>query len=327
MIARLGAAVVLVLILEACAHTGPGALPAGVATDRDVRGAYRAALCARDGDACARILRAYDGETPSVRPPAAAASRYRLLFVPGFLASCFPGIHSFTDVVEAARAAGFAADVLAVGGRNDVASNALLIADQVERMTMNDTRRLILVGHSKGADEILQMLVARPDLAARVDALLTVAGALQGSPLADDLHALYGISAGVMPFEGCDRGQGDPIADLQPAVRTAWWKAHGGSLRTPIYSIVTLPDLSRLSLSLLAPYAWLSSYSPDNDGMLRVQDQVVPSSRLLGIVNADHLSVAIPHPGILYLLVFSPVMFPRPQVYLAAIDVIASERP
>jgi hypothetical protein len=54
-----------------------------------------------------------------------------------------------------------------------------------------------------------------------------------------------------------------------------------------------------------------------------VQDQVVPSSRLLGIVNADHLSVAIPHPGLLYVLVFNPVPFPRPQVYMAAIDVIA----
>jgi len=58
-----------------------------------------------------------------------------------------------------------------------------------------------------------------------------------------------------------------------------------------------------------------------------VQDQVVPSSRLLGVVNADHLTVAIPHPGVLYLLVFSPVAFPRPQVYMAAIDVIAAQRP
>ena len=61
--------------------------------------------------------------------------------------------------------------------------------------------------------------------------------------------------------------------------------------------------------------------------MLRTRDQVVRSTRLLGVVNADHLSVAIPHPGVLYSLVFNPTPFPRPDVMLAAIDVIASHPP
>jgi len=321
-------AVPLAIFLQACANTAPGPLPPGVATDHDMRGIYRAALCAPDrlaGDACARVLRTYDGEVAAPRPPPAAAEKYRLMFVPGFLASCFRGVHSFADVVVEARKAGFTADVLGVGGRNDIASNEKLIAEQVARMTDGDPRRIILIGHSKGANELLAVLAARPDIASRVDALLTVAGALNGSPLADDLHGLYGMTAAIMPFEGCDRGQGDPVADLTSAAREAWWAAHGNAVSTPIYSLVTLPDLSRLSLSLFAPYALLSSYTPDNDSMLRVQDQVVRSSHLLGIVNADHLSVAIPHPGLLYLLVWSPVPFPRPQVYLAAIDVIAAQ--
>jgi hypothetical protein len=96
-------------------------------------------------------------------------------------------------------------------------------------------------------------------------------------------------------------------------------------LKTPVYALVALPDWSRLSPSLVGFYARLSYYTADNDSMLRVQDQVVPSSRLLGVVNANHLSVAIPHPGLLYLLVWSPVPFPRPEVYMAAIDVIAAQ--
>jgi hypothetical protein len=318
----------LLLLLQACANTGPGALPAGVATDHDVRGVYRAALCTPDrlaGDACTHVLRTYDGEIPAARPPAASPAKYRLMFVPGFLASCFGGVHSFADVIVEARRLGFAADVLGVGGRNDIASNAKLIAEQIERMTAGDARRIILVGHSKGADELLEVLVARPDIASRVDALLTVGGALNGSPLADDLYGLYGMTVALMPFEGCDRGHGDPVADLKPAAREAWWAANGDAVKTPIYSLVTLPDLSRLSLALIGPYARLSAYTPDNDSMLRMQDQVVRSSRLLGVVNANHLSVAIPHPGLLYLLVWSPVPFPRPDVYMAAIDVIAAQ--
>ena len=330
MTARLALSLALVVLLQACASTGPGPMPAGIATDRDLRGAYRAALCSRDGmtqDDCARVLRTYDGEVATPRPPTAQASKYRLLFVPGFLASCFQGIHSFDDVVRTAREAGFAADVLGVGGRNDIATNAVMIGDQIERMTAIDSRRLILIGHSRGADELLHVLATRPDLASRVDALLTVAGALQGSPLADDLHGLYGLTLAVMPFDGCDKGQGDPVGDLRPATRAAWWARYGADVKTPVYSLVTLPDFSRLGFSLLWPYARLSTYTPDNDGMLRVQDQVTPSSRLLGVVNADHLSVAIPHPGLMYLLVFNPASFPRPDVLLAAIDVIASQSP
>jgi hypothetical protein len=273
------------------------------------------------------VLRTYDGEAASARPPPASPARHRLLFVPGFLASCFAGVHSFADVVEEARAAGFTADVLGVGGRDDVAANAKLIAQQVERMLTGDTRRIIVIGHSKGANELLQVLVDRPDIAARVDGVLTVAGALQGSPLATHLRGLYDATLAIMPLSGCDLGQGDPVGDLTLESRAAWWRMNGNAVTTPIYSLVTLPDLSRLSFSLFWTHARLSFYTPDNDAMLRMQDQVVPSSRLLAIVNADHLAVAIPHPGLLYLLVFSPVPFPRPQVYMAAIDVIAAQRP
>jgi hypothetical protein len=323
-------AAAVAVLLQACAHTGPGPLPPGTAVDRDLRGPFRAALCSPErlpADECARVLRTYDGEAPAPRPPSASPATHRLVFVPGFLASCFAGIYSFADVVDEARAAGFTADVLGVGGRNDVASNAKLIAGQLERIAASDTRRLILIGHSKGANELLQVLVDRPDIAARVDGILTVAGALQGSPLASELQGLYGVTLAIIPLSGCDPGVGDPVGDLTLEARAAWWRTNGHAVTTPIYSLVTLPDISRLSFSLFWTYARLSSSTSDNDGMLRVQDQVVPSSRLLGIVNADHLTVAIPHPGLLYLLVFSPVPFPRPHVYMAAIDVIAAQRP
>ncbi|HTP98385.1 MAG TPA: hypothetical protein VMN56_03605 [Casimicrobiaceae bacterium] len=313
----------------ACGQAVTDPLPVGLTSDHDLRGVYRAALCGRpDMPAadCETALRTYAGEVPAPRPPAAPAARYRLVFVPGFMASCFPGIHTFGDAADAARSVGYAVDVVDVGGRNGIAANARFLAEHLER-TPADGRRIILVAHSKGADDSLQMLATRPDLAARVDALLTVSGALQGSPLADDLHFVYGVTFGVLPFESCDRGEGDAVADLQPQARRLWWQRMGSSLRTPIYSIVSLPDFDRLSPSLVLPYLTLSRVAPDNDGMLPVHSQVVPSARLLGVVNADHLKVAIPHPGVMWLLAFSPAYFPRPQVVLAAVDVIAAQQP
>ena len=44
------------------------------------------------------------------------------------------------------------------------------------------------------------------------------------------------------------------------------------------------------------------------------------------VVNADHLSVAIPFPGGLpWTFTMTATPFPRPQVVLAAIDVIAED--
>lgn len=93
-----------------------------------------------------------------------------------------------------------------------------------------------------------------------------------------------------------------------------------------MYALVSVPDAERLSPALLAPHAYLATHSPWNDGMLLAQDQVATPGRLLGIVNADHLAVAIPFPGGLpWTFTMTAVPFPRPQVVLAAIDVIAAD--
>lgn len=310
--------------------TDTPALPAGLAVAHDLRGAYRATLCARDDIAaseCERVLYRFGGEVPMKRAVAADPSRFRLLFVPGFLASCFPHIHSFADVAAAAEQRGFAAEVLAVGGRNNVTANARLIARHVERLP-DDGRRIIFIGHSKGAVDALEAIATRPELAARVAAVLTVGGALQGSAVADRLYGIYHSTLALIPFPTCERGEGDPVEDMQPASRERWWTKYGAQLTVPIYSIVGVPQLDRVSPTLLPSFAGLSSVSRYNDGMVLARDQVTPAGRLLGIVNADHLTVAIPYPdSVAAALLFSAIPVPRPQIFLAAIDVIAAEIP
>lgn len=302
-------------------------LPDGLAVARDLRAPYRAAFCARSQDgttACDGSLRTFAGEGTAPRPKPARAGGYRLLFVPGFLATCFPGIHSFADMIEAARGEGFLTDTLAIGGRNGVAANARLLAGQVDRLPVEE-RRFVFVTHSKGAADVLALLAARPDIAARTQAVLTFAGALNGSPLADDLRGLYAVTLAMFPFSGCDRGEGDPVGDLTAASRAAFWA--GDALRThvPIYSIVAMPHLAGLSPAVLLTYLRLAHVGGSNDGMLLVRDQLVPGAALLGIVDADHLRVAIPFPGPAYVALFNAQPLPRGALLLAAIDVIASE--
>ncbi len=303
-------------------------LPEELAQAQDLRGAYRSALCLRDDmrtEDCATVLHRFAGERPAPRPPPANPAGYRLLFVPGFLASCFPSVETFADVVAAARAQGFDARALAAEGRNGVDANARMLAKQLKHLPADD-RSIVLVGHSKGAVDALALIVARPELTRSVVAVLAVGGALQGSPLADRLHGLYRATLGAFPFPDCVPGDGDAVADLSPQLRRDWWAQHGAEVKVPVYSLVSVPDAERLSASLLLPYAGLARDSRYNDGMVLARDQIVTPGRLLGVVNADHLAVAIPFPGGLpWALTMTAVPFPRPQAVLAAIDVIAAE--
>ena len=277
------------------------------------------------GTRAQQTLYRFAGEVPAVAPPPALAARYRLLFVPGFLASCFTSIHTFADAIAAAREAGFAVDELRAGGRDSVAANARGLADQIARLPP-DGRRLIVIAHSKGAADALEMIVQRPGLAARIDAVVGVAGAFGGSPLADSLALAYRATFGAFPFSSCAEGEGDPMADLEPARRRAWWNAHGQAIRVPVYALVSVPTPDRLSAMLLLPQALLAAHSRYNDGMLLAADQLAPNGRLLGVVNADHVSAAIPYPpGLPWVLWFTTAPFPRADVVLAAIDVVAAQ--
>jgi len=94
----------------------------------------------------------------------------------------------------------------------------------------------------------------------------------------------------------------------------------------PIYSLAAVPGMSRVAPTLYTAFLALSHLSRYNDGMLLARDMVAPAGALLGVVDADHLSIAIPRPAALpYALWFSPAPFPRAAVILAAIDVIAAD--
>ena len=316
----------------ACANTAAGPLPPGVATDARPARHVIARRCARRTGwrttAARACLRTYDGEIAAPRPPPAIRREYRLCSCRAFSRAAFAAFTPSPTSSSSARKAGFAADVLGVGGRNDIATNAKLIAEQIDAHAADDRVASCSIGHSKGAPSCWRCSPRGPTSRRASSALLTVAGALNGSPLADDLHGLYGMTLGVMPFEGLRPRRGRPGRRPHAAARARVVGARTASrLRTPLYSLVTLPDFDAPVAVAVLPYARLSSYSPRQRRHAARAGSGRAVSRLLGIVNADHLSVAIPHPGLLDVLCSAPVPFPRPQVYLAAIDVIAAQQP
>ena len=106
---------------------------------RDLRGTFRATVCARlpaDGPPCDEVLLKLASEPPATPLPRAddLARRYRIAFVPGLFNECFEDLaRPFSDVQADLVAGGFTVDYFAVAGRGSVAQNAARLAGTFRR--------------------------------------------------------------------------------------------------------------------------------------------------------------------------------------------------
>ena len=266
---------------------------------RDLRGEFRAAVCARlpaDGPACDDVLLRLAGESvaTTLPPIEGLAQRYRVAFVPGLFSECFEDFaRPFADAQADLQAAGFTVDYFPVAGRGSSARNAQQLAEHF-RATASDARPLIVFAYSKGLVDLLDFMVRHPAEARQIAAVVSVAGAANGSPLADQMHAVYRAVGAPFPLPNCAPGTGEELIDLQPDVRIAWWQQHGESITVPLFAMVAAPEPDRVSPATRASYRQLAKVDARNDGKLLWHDQIPPRSYLLGYVNADHWSIAVP---------------------------------
>jgi hypothetical protein len=297
---------------------------------RDLRAPYRMAVCVRlppGSPSCDDVLLRLPDEAPA--PPAVStgdlATRYRIAFVPGFFSECFEGFaRPFADVAKNLRRAGFEVDHLQVSGRGTARGNAASLARHFAALDPA-ARPTIVVAHSKGLIDVLELAASHPLVARRVAAIVGVAGAFNGSPLADDLNRFYRSWLAAFPLPRCQRGTGEEIDELRPEVRAAWWQRHGPAIAVPVFSLVAAPRPDQVSPLLRVPYRHLAQIDPRNDGQLLARDQVVPGGSLLGYANADHLAVAVPLRHELPALAFLfQDRVPRTALIEGAIEVIAA---
>ena len=219
-----------------------------------------------------------------------------MLVVPGVGWEC---IEDWLDIDESIgsllRSYGFEARLLDVDGLSSSANNARQIRDQIEALPdeMVD-RNIVLIGYSKGAPDILEALVNYPGIRSDVAAMISVAGAVGGSPLAntadqEDLNLMTHF-----PGASCSKGDGGALDSLRPSTRRAWLTANPLPPEIAYYSLVTYPEPGRMSSVLKGSYKTLSKVDARNDSQVIYHDQMIPNSTLVGFVNADHWAVAVP---------------------------------
>jgi len=233
--------------------------------------------------------------TPDPVPTPAPDARYRVLVVPGLLNECFAGIAlPFEDAINNLDGNGFKIEALVVSGRSSSESNALFIAETIENLNLEADEKVLLVGHSKGAVDILHFLVQYPQASSRIAGVISVAGAINGSPLAVKFEDIYTRLAPYILSNRCDIGDEGAINSLQPALRMSWLAANPLPASVRYFSVAAMTSRKNINLLLKPGYDLLWTYGPRNDGLLHIADQIIPGGTLLGYANADHWSVVLP---------------------------------
>lgn len=154
--------------------------------------------------------------------------------------------------------------------------------------------KLVLIGYSKGAPDILEAIVSYPEIRHRIAAVISIAGTIGGSPLANDATQSQLAMLRHWPDAQCTQGDGGAIESLRPTTRKAWLADNSLPRDFPYYSLVTYPRPERISSILKSSYKKLSRIDARNDSQVLFYDQVIPGSALMGYINADHWALVVP---------------------------------
>ncbi|TDG15977.1 hypothetical protein E2F43_07065 [Seongchinamella unica] len=265
----------------------------------DRRADFRAVYCVSEADDsanCSEQLRKFRDEGPALNVPAVDTARrgdFRIAVALGVGWDCVRELIDEPELpLNQLRDLGFDTRLLEIEGLSGSDRNAALLFAALED-ELDDPRPLILVGYSKGANDIIVALEQYPQLAAHTAGFISVAGAIGGSPVADNDSGGTEQLLHFSPFGDCSEGDGLALESLSPRVRHAWLKDNL-PLPVPAYSMVTAPEPARVSRALRSPYKLLGAVHPLNDGALLHWDQLLPGSTLLGYANADHWAVSVP---------------------------------
>ena len=282
--------------------------PATQAGVQDKRGRFREIYCA--------VLQARASEVPDYRPcddaltrlgaepaatgrpvPLGASSRHLVAAViPGIGWDCIAKWLQPAGTTDAhVRKFGYELRAIKVDALSGSANNARQIRDAVMAMDLGaGAPRLVLVGYSKGAPDALEAIVNHPEIRSRLAAVVSVAGSVGGSPLANDAEQYQADLMRHFPGATCDSGDGGGVDSLRTGVRRAWLAQNPLPASVPTYSVVTLPEPQRISSILRKSADKLSMIDGRNDSQMIFYDQVIPGSTLMGYVNADHWAIAVP---------------------------------
>jgi len=280
--------------------------PASLANVEDGRGRFREIYCAVQKNhgavlpynrPCEDVILRLGGEPEPTRNPVSLGPsklKLRVLVVPGLFNDCIKFSSAYSYAHAHLERYGYRAESLPVSGRSSSTYNALEIRNAILGMELLSEEKIVLVGYSKGVPDILEAVVAYPEMHQRVAAVVSVAGTVNGSPLADQIDRPYQELLKKVPLPQCPPGVGDPIESLKRSTRLPWLSRNRLPESVKYFSLAAFAGRDDISVILQSSYDRLALIDPRNDSQVIFYDAIIPGSTLLGFVKADHWAVAMP---------------------------------
>lgn len=225
--------------------------------------------------------------------PSPTTPNPHIVIIPGMFGECVKHLAlPLQDGAAYLRSHGYRVDTIDVGGRSSSTQNADTIANALPQL-LKPNERLLIIGYSKGLSDILETLAIHPKAIPPGSAIVSLAGIVSGTPIADHTAQLEQLaSAGPMP--SCGSGDHGAVESVSRRHRLAWLADHSLPRDRTYFSIAAFVDQSHVSRPLEETYRQLSSIDPRNDGQVIATDAIIPGSHLLGYLNADHWAIALP---------------------------------
>ena len=198
-------------------------VPAIQTAEQDQRGRFREIFCTvldARGDSlpdyrpCEEALTRVGVEPPGTgKPVNLGMANLKLVYavVPGVGWECIENWMNYqNEFYEHVGQFAYDSHIFKVDGLSGTENNARQIRDAIlQHADEIELRSLVLVGYSKGAPDILTAIVGYPELAARVDAVVSLAGAVGGSPLSVDATQAQANMLTMVPGSQCEEEDGE----------------------------------------------------------------------------------------------------------------------
>ncbi len=225
-------------------------------------------------------------------------NKLRVYVIPGMFGECLiEQVSPFSYAIDHMKSHKIQIDVVpGIRGRASSPHNAKITHDFFYKVKKSEDEKLLVIAYSKGTTDMLWYLGNDQYASShsKIDALISVAGVVNGTPLADDTNFLVKKLAEIFPLSECPMQDGSGIDDITREKQLLRLSRQKTPDHVKYYSVVAYTDQANVSTILKDSYRRLSLVDPRNDGQVIYYDSVIPTSQLLGYANADHWAVAMP---------------------------------
>lgn len=223
----------------------------------------------------------------------------RVLFIPGIFGECMiDEVSPFSYAIDHVNQYPEVKMSIFPGirGRASSKHNSGVIHQYLTDYKKENGEKLILVAYSKGTTDMLYYLSKsdHADSYKKIDALVSIAGVVNGSPLADDTGVFLKMLANIFPYGKCKTQDESGIDDITREKQFFRLSQQILPDHIKYFSLPAYTERENTSEILASYYDRLALIDPRNDGQVIYYDSVIPGASLLGYANADHWAVVLP---------------------------------